>query len=387
MNPSANDRARVSELVDRFGYPKPLADLLEWLQGQAREVLGEGTTILLSPSTSTGDFLWRENGGRTELLSDIDGFVFTPAPPRDRECFQRTLGAYEIPEGRGHCEIDLAVGSMDALDRIPRTYQMAETRAAGFVLLGPDVRPRFPDTFDPRASRQSFLLNLWKPTKAFDGNDGDYAQAAARLLCDIGLLAASEAGRCVVGHRERLRWFLERRPSPLGQDPVLCAAVEAALAARLAPPGSRGDLEGLVLPATERLIALLDGIAPGAAVAQGGLALAARFTRWLPPRTLRRVGGELKTLLRRPVHPVADTRWWFERKEAVLGAALVALLRATAPGSDPAPHSREAAFLLSRFGRTTEPSGQGRDFIHHANETIRVGLAELYPHHRAKTAG
>ncbi|MAG32831.1 MAG: hypothetical protein CL908_18290 [Deltaproteobacteria bacterium] len=371
-------KSRARELCDRHGYPQALSDVLEEVVALAVAHLGDVVSIVLSPSTSTGDFLWRHVGNEVELLSDIDGFIFVSASNADVEGFASAVRRLTDEVGGSMFHVDLAPSPVRALGRLPKTYQFVETGRAGFVLYGESPLPRFPRTFDPRASRQAFLMNLWKPLRCgFLAPDSDaLAQAAARLLLDIPILASSERGECLPGHRARAQWFLDERPAPLGEDEEIAAAVAAAHAAREDPPGSVERLEPLLHPAIMRTVALLDGQGPFPA--DPGPAAVERLASWLPPRTPRRVFGELRSVLRRPTRPLADLHWLRDRKEASAGAALLGLFAyaASGPAGPPPEGIRER---LSEFARRSGPGGEGLAFLRLGCALYREGLVELYP--------
>ncbi|MBW2388528.1 MAG: hypothetical protein JRG89_08820 [Deltaproteobacteria bacterium] len=384
-------RSHARELCDRHGYPAELAEVLEEFVELALTHLGDIYSIVLSPSISTGDFLWRRDGAEVRLLSDIDGFIYLQGSLKGSA---QDLAGYvaavqrlseEISEeiAGPMFHIDLSVSSMQTLDQLPQTYQFVETGCAGFVLYGEPVLDRFPTKFDPRASRQAFLLNLWKPLRhAFLSSDPDptaAAQAAARLILDIPILAASESGECIAGHRERVRWFLAERPTLLGRDDEIRAAVMAAKTAREEPPGSVAELAPLLHIAIPRVVSLLDQ--RGEPASDFGAAIVERLAQWLPPRTPRRFLGECASVLRRPTNPVADLRWLHHRKEASGGAALLALYHyvaqlAEAGVADP---PEEIRTLLRNFARRECSNETGPAFVRSACEVYQQGLWELYP--------
>lgn len=373
-------RSHAGELCDQHGYPEELAELLEELVGLALTHLGDVYSIVLSPSISTGDFLWKRDGAELRLLSDIDGFVYANGSARSVADYAAAVQRLSRDLAGPMFHIDLSVNSARALDRLPQTYQFVETGLAGFVLYGEPVLGRFPAKFDPRASRQAFLLNLWKPLRhAFLQPDpAGAAQAAARLILDIPILAASECGKCIPGHRARVRWFLAERPTPLGADDEIRAAVIAAMSAREDPPGSAAILAPLLHIAIPRAVSLLDPRAEPAA--DSGAAIVERLARWLPPRTPRRFLGECASVLARPTNPVADLRWLRQRKEASGGAALLALLHyvsqlAEAGVGDP---PEEIRTLLRDFARRECSNETGLAFVRSACEVYQEGLWELY---------
>ena len=362
----------VGDLCETHGYPAELGRLLEEVSRLAEELLSPLTGLVLSPSVSTGDFLWRrENGGGVRFLSDIDGFVFTDAPTEAQVRFRREIKSLSHGRGGPLFSIDLSLNPTRALRQLPETLQMVETRMAGFELVGDRLLSYFPSRFDPRTSRQALLVNLSKPLAT--GAPDAWAQNVARLLLDIPLLASSETGECRPGHRARAEWFLSARPGPLGRSETLRSAVEIALEARRRPPGDSEALRRILLPALGELLSRLDGAE--ALPAEPDEALVARFEGWLPPRSARRRLGELRTVLRRPQSPVSDLRWCLARKEAMAGAALWGLLQSL---TGAAPSVATAAWL-ARFARERQLDVSVPDFLQRGTAQYRRGFAELYP--------
>jgi len=376
-------RSQAQELCDRFGYPTELSEILDEVVDLARSHLGNVQSIVLSPSTSTGDFLWKRTDSGTHLLSDVDGFIFVEGAPRDLSGFREALDSLTRGVGGPEFHLDLSISSANTIDRLPQTYQFVETGLAGFVLSGKSPLERFPRKFDPRASRQAFLLNLFKPLRHefLLASQGGLAQAAARLILDIPTLAASERGECIAGHRGRARWFLDERPGILGTSPLITEAVEAAEAARQAPPGNLAVLRAIVYPAILEAASLLDGRGP--LHENPGKETVMRLAAWLPPRSVRRVSGELRTALQRPTHPTADLRWLLNRKEALAGAALLGVFGHLARGAAGTPPNGIGLRLLEFSRRPSthldSTKGDERGFIRSVCEVYSEGLLELYP--------
>jgi hypothetical protein len=364
--------SHASRLCETYDYPTELGELLDEIVALALETFDELVGIVLSPSISTGEFLWKCVSERVHFLSDVDGFVFAKTTGLQSARFKQGLARLEHGRGGPLFKLDFSVIRGAALDAMSETYQMVETRMRGFELAGSELLERFPDRFDPRASRQAFLLNLWKPLATSDSDT--WVQNAVRLLLDIPLLASSEAGICRPGHRARAEWFLEDRPGTLGADPAIHRAVDAALAARLAPPGSRDRIEPLLLPAMEATIAALDGGPPPPT--KPDASLINRFTSWLPPRPARRIAGEFRTLFRRPGRSLSDLLWWKRRKEAVGGGALWGLFQILHGAENP---NQQTADWLGAFARLNPVDPGDKDFVSLARDQYRSGLAELYP--------
>jgi hypothetical protein len=371
-------RSHARRLCDQHGYPEQLAEILEEVVSLALAHLGDVCSVVLSPSASTGDFLWKRIDSEVHLLSDVDGFVFMNGDAKDRAGFFSAVHGLSEQIGGPMFHVDLSVSDAGALDHLPRSYQFVETGIAGFVLYGEPVLTRFPRQFDPRASRQAFLLNLFKPLRhAFVDPDPDgAAQAVARLILDIPILALSERGECIAGHRARARWFLDDRPTPLGCDEAIRAAVSAAYAAREDPPGDVAMLGPLLHAAIPRVVGLLDGRGdPGG---DPDRTMVERLATWLPPRAARRVLAECRTLVKRPTNPVADLGWLVRRKEASAGAALLGLLHYVARGAVGAPPEGIRA-RLHEFSRRECSRASGLAFVQSACEVYLEGLLELYP--------
>lgn len=91
-------RSQATELGDRYGYPVELTQILDEVVRFALSHLGDVGSIVLSPSASTGDFLWKRGDSGIELLSDVDGFVFMNRSPEDAAGFQAAIAA---PARRG----------------------------------------------------------------------------------------------------------------------------------------------------------------------------------------------------------------------------------------------------------------------------------------------
>ncbi len=364
--------SRVTQLCERYEYPEELGILLGEIARIARDVFGDLEGIVLTPSVSSGDFLWTRKDGEVRLLSDVDGFVFARATNQQIVRFRQAIALLARGRGGPLFKIDLSINRPSEVGRMPETFQMVETRLAGFELAGAGLLGRFPTRFDPRASRQALLLNLWKPLASDE--PGRWEQSTARLLLDIPLLATSEQGVCRPGHRARAEWFLNDRPGRLGASSLLRQAVEVALAARLDPPGDRALLAASLVPAIEETLALIDGGGPPPH--EPDAAFVTRLASWLPPRSPRRGLGELRTLLRRPSSPPTDLRWWIRRKEAMGGAALWGLLQIAQCGRSP---NQGTAQWLAAYARRSTLDPHAADFVVRALEQYRRGLVELYP--------
>lgn len=375
----------IRNLCRRYGYPSELEDALERVVDAAREAYPKLRSFILSGSAATGEFVWRRNESAVELLSDIDGMLFVEFDGAHPEGLLERLRALEAQQRSPLFQIDVVVNPMSALRRIPKNYQMVETRLSGVVLAGEDVRDAFPTEYDPANSRQAFLLNLWKPilfwTPPGTEHDFTYAQVAARFFLDLPLIGVSETGRCLPGHRERAEWFLASSSSSRFHSPLTEEVVSWARAVRLEPHPHRSDLERLIARFAFEVTAMIDGL--GEPPRDPDLELVRRLVAWLPRRTPRRLAGELRSLLRAPRNPLDDLRWLACRKEAVGAAALLGLHAFLSDGGLGEPPSGIAA-RLREFSRERISPSRDLAFIQEAKNAYWAGLCDLYPSMRQK---
>ena len=84
-----------SDLCREHGYPNELEKALTGLVEVARECFPGLLSVVLSGSVATGDFLTRPRSGGSELLSDVDGFVYASAPAAGTKRFYSSLARLE----------------------------------------------------------------------------------------------------------------------------------------------------------------------------------------------------------------------------------------------------------------------------------------------------
>lgn len=366
--------SRGHELCEQFGYPLELGTILDEVASSAAAFFPDLAGIVLSPSISTGDFVWdRDVAGRVRFYSDVDGFVFARSTPAINAQFKQAIRRIESPYAEFGFKIDLSISPISKLNEIEPSYQMAETRIAGYELAGTGLLARFPAEFDARYSRQAFLRNLWKPLSST--TDSERSRFAARLMLDIPLLATSEAGTCRPGHRDRISWFLSSNAEPFGRSSTITDAVSIAFRIRNRPADLTNELDTHILPALSKAIELLDG--GPTPPTRPNHDLVQRFTRWLPPRTVRRFAGELRTVLRRPYRPTIDAGWLWRRKDALGAAALWGMLE-IAFGQECS--NRATSRLLALFARREEVQLlEADEFLALARQQYRQAVKELYP--------
>jgi hypothetical protein len=347
-------------------------------------------SLVLSGSTATGDYVWGRDEQVVTLHSDIDALLyvknFGDAHP---ERLERRLIDIQGRQPSELFQIDIAINPAAALRRIPASYQMAETRKSGVVLVGENVLSAYPANFDPRSARQAFLANLWKPILYWTPEGGGrtpeidllYTQVAARFFLDLPLLVCAEAGLCVAGHQARAERYLATGATDRFQSDTGREAVRWALAARRDPKPDREGLEKKLATFAFDVAAALDE--RGRPPEDPDPALVRRLAAWRPRRTPRRIGGELRSVLRTPRNPVTDLAWLVSRKEATAGAALLGLLAylATACESPPSPG---IAARLAEFAREPALDGRAASWFYAAKQQYWRGLVDLYPSMRSK---
>lgn len=393
----------VAALCTRHRYPDALRSVLERVVEACLDVDPQLVSLVLGGSAATGDYVYASGGGGggsgsgsgsegegadTRLYSDLDLMLFSRAhasrPQRLDDVLTRIRAEHPSPL----FEIDIAWNPASALDDIAPRYQMAEVRRAGVVLAGEDVLERFPERFDPRAAVGSFLNNLWKPllhwTPRGSGLDTEYQQMAARLFLDAPLLANAQSDECVPGHRARAAKFLAEDERQGLHQQAIRERVAWAIEKRSAPSDERAGLERSVAAFARTVIAGLDG--NPAPKGQGEPELVPRLARLLPPRSLRRIGGELRAIVRDPRQPLLDLAWWRHRKEASAGAALLGLLTHLGEiDGEGEAFDPPAAVLatLARFARTSRiergAGESGLEFLFRCKRIFRDAWFALYP--------
>jgi hypothetical protein len=368
----------LGDLCERHGYPRALRDVLEALVGSARTEIPGLCALVLSGSVATGDFVWRGGGSSVRLLSDIDVFAFAQRGG-PRPGFSVAVERLERSQASALFHIDVSISPVSALRKLPRRFQFVEAGLAGVAPIGAEVLASFPRHFDPRAARQSFFGNVWKGILCWPGpaarEDETYRLALARMILDLPILAFSERGRCIPGHTARAEAFLALDESHPLVGATTRRAVDLALRMRRSGDVARRDLEDLVPVVVDALLDFLDG---GGPTGSADWALARRIGRLLPPRTPRRLAGELRAVLRDPGMLWRDPGWWSRRKEAAGGAALVGLLRFALDGAVGPPPTGLSP-LLRAFTGGGAPDGEGAAYLAEACRLYWEGRCRLYP--------
>lgn len=312
----------IAQLGEEFGYPPALLEVLEDLHRVlARTFQDRLLSIILSGSTSTGDFVWRKTTDGTRFLSDIDAIAIVNSRERGDEIAAELEALRRRPEATPLFHVDVTVLPLKGIRHIPHSFQATEIRRAGRVLAGPDMRNVFPSKFRRNSPREAFFFNLWKPFlyRAVRSTHAEfYHQAIARQMLDLALLACSEQNRCVAGHRKRLEAFLAL---PDGH-PLRQADIESAL--RMAHAVRQGELVSTEAIEAAQFVCL-NAAVRFLGIENGGSSIEpTEIQRLLDRRSLRRVAGEIRNELRARRF---DPEWICRRKEAYAGAILLEIYR------------------------------------------------------------
>lgn len=386
----------VDELCSRYHYPDALRDVLNQLVAAAAEAYPETKSFILSGSGSTGDYVYREHANGVELISDLDMTLFTGNGGARPEVLEEAIDDIKLRHRSPLFQIDIEVNPVRNLDSIAASFQMVETRHAGAILSGEDVRNSYPESFDNRSSRRSFLGNLWKPvlywTPAGSGHDLIYTQVAARLFLDVPLLAMANAGQCKPGHRARATHYLDSKSTKGLYSESLRERVRWAIEARTHPGEERAGLEREVADFAFEVTQAVDGMGP--VPVDPNRALVERLADWLPKRSPRRLAGETRSVLRDFRSATEDLRWIARNKEAVGGAALLGMLAHLATGDGHAPEDELPMGVSERLGEyarmlpvVRRESESALDFVTRVKGAYWTGLTTLYPSVAKKEAG
>lgn len=376
MVSTTHPHREIRALMDRFGYPQELEEKLVALRGILERACGSRLrSVLLGGSIASGDFVWLRGQAGVTLLSDIDAIAFVDgAVDRARIAGQlRELRRDRAATPLFHVDVSLSPAA--GLQRLPRSFQAAEMRRAGWVLAGEDVRRCFPVAFDPATARQAFFYNLWKPFLfgALRETRPDlYQQAIARQILDVALLAFSESGVCIAGHRQRAQAFQDLPAEHALKTPAVRAALQDALLIR---QGGSCNLETLEHEQRAAIQAVLHFLLARHGGQTTGPLTPRQIGRLLARRSWRQRAAEMRGELAR--HSL-DPLWLLRRKEALAAAALLEIGRSCTPGSR-APAPPRARRWLSAFAGEPVPALAGEAFANAARGVYWRGLLRLHP--------
>jgi len=366
----------VRNLCAEFGYPCELEKVLTSLREILVKTYGSSLkSVILCGSIATGDFVWLRDENGVRLMSDIDAIAVVDGN-RNRGRVEEAIRSLRREKASTPLfHVDVSIGPVGGLGRPPRSFQAVEIRKAGWVLAGKDIRPSFPAEFDPATARQAFFFNLWKPLLFCSikwTRPELYAQSIARQILDVAILACSEDGNCIPGHRLRAQAFLALPEGHGLATRSVRLAVRHALLVRQGQAVDVDELEREQYDAVKAAVAFLEsksrinGTAP---------ASPQRIERLLPHRSLRRMAAELwnECRVRR-----CDPIWLCRRKEALAAAALLQIYEYRAQGCRGiAPLA--ARQWLAQFSGVFVAEAEGEEFMRGARQAYWAGILRLYP--------
>jgi hypothetical protein len=363
-------------LCAEFGYPYELEKVLTSLREILEKTYGSSLkSVILCGSIATGDFVWLHDEKSVRLMSDIDAIAVVDGNG-DRGKVEEAICNLRFDKASTPLfHVDVTICPISALKRVPRSFQAVEIRKAGRLLAGEDMRPRFPAEFDPATARQAFFSNLWKPL-LFSSikwtRPNLYAQSIARQILDVAILACSENGNCIPGHRRRAQAFLA-----LPEDHGLATrsvrvAVRHALLVRQGQAVDVDELEREQYDTVRTAVTFLEsrswieGTAPCSPQ---------RIQRLLPHRSLRRIAVELWNECR---GRRCDPMWLCRRKEALAAAALLQIYEYRAQGCRgiAAPAARH---WLAQFSGESVVEAEGEEFLKSVRQAYWAGILRLHP--------
>lgn len=362
-------------LCARFRYPPELEKVLTSLRNILEQAYGSALqSVILCGSIATGDFVWLKGENGVKLISDIDVLAVVDGSG-DRAWAEREIRNLSHEKaGTPLFHVDVSIGPVSALRRVPRSFQAVEIRNAGWVLAGKDVRDCFPREFDPASARQAFFYNLWRPFlfSAVKRTRPDlYAQSIARQILDVGILAVSEDGDCIPGHGRRAEAFLSLPADHGLATPGVRSAVRHALLVREGRDVDLDQLEREQYDAIGTAVRFLQSKSQIEA-APGSPRL---IQRLLPRRSPRQLAAEIRNEFRlRRFDPLR----LFRRKEALAAAALLQIYEYRGRGARGiAP--RAVRQWLAGFSGVSVSACEGEEFLSSARHAYWVGMLRLHP--------
>lgn len=371
----------VGRLCLEFGYPGEVEEVLR----RVLDALASArpAAVLLHGSTARGELTWwRDAAGRVRLASDVEmyavGDVQAPANARARVNDALNALAVEVNAGGPPLfHVDVGFTTHAKLRAHAHTFRCWDTRVAGRVLLGPDVRRELPalepGDIDLKQLNEVPVHRLWEmafrvPAGLVRGqpeDDAAFAVVCARQALDLTTWLLPHAGVLIPTFaRRNAAWRARFAELPVAAyfPPASADLLDECLETKLRfePRRSGAVVHRDVLEAFRAGLRQVLGC--GRAAGDDEIARAARAhgRRHWHVETPRRRAYEAYLLLRdRPAAPRA-MRWWraHKRVEQVvfllhLNAALAALLA----GGDPEGPLGRAEEALARLWYRCSPRG------------------------------
>ena len=366
----------IRELTSRFGYPAELERKLVALREILERAYGSALrSVILCGSIATGDFVWIREGSAVRFMSDIDGMAFVDGDADLTLASDALRNLRNDPAGSVLFHVDISVGPVSGLRRLPRSFHAAEIRKAGWVLCGEDVRTWFPVDFDPATARLAFFVNLWKPflLSAVKSDCPEvYLHAMARQILDVAILACSERSECIPGHSRRVEALLSLPDDHPLATPDVRSALGHALMVRQGKPV---DVRQLETDQDKVLWTTLQFLETQCGGDWNGTVTPERIGQLLAPRTMREL---LREALSEFVGRRFDPMWLWRRKEALAAASLLEIYQYRAAGWS-GPTSAMTRRWLAQFSGELMPKLEGDAFAMAARRSYWTGELRLHP--------
>lgn len=275
-------------LSAHFGYPPIIGELLEELVAAARRRLGPCglRSVLVGGSLPRGEMSWVEEGGRVELLSDIDAALFVRRRDAEREArLREDIAAIEAAVDARSPLFHMDAGVHRLFMKRPTiwTYEM---RMGALCLDGEDLRRLLPRVthrnLDRGNTAELVLVRLWNqllytPRSVVEGRtDGFdetvFAYVTARNTLELPTILLPQHGILRPGYAAR-HAYLRAHGSPAAAfDSAFVRFVGEALACKRHPSagGAPGRALATMLDYYGRLLVHLARLAdPGLPGADG----------------------------------------------------------------------------------------------------------------------
>ena len=369
-------RTGIRNLCSKFGYPSELEEILTSISEILQRTYGRSLkSVIVCGSVATGDFVWRREGADVRLMSDIDAVALVEGATGRRQASEAISGLRSGSASSPLFHVDVSIGSPRSVRRGVATYQTAEIRDAGWLLLGQDLRGLFPSQFQPAAAREAFFFNLWKPLlfSTLKGTQPEvYALTVARQILDVTILAFSQAGVCLPGHRRRVQAFLTLPEEHSLATAGVRKAVNQAMRIRERGAADIDQLEAAQMETLRTSMTFLDSGMPSD---WSDPTLPLRIRRLLPSRRLRRLAAEVRNECRAGhFNPL-----WIRRRKETFAAAVLLFAYQYRAGGGKGPIPGDVLKWMEQHCGTRILAPQSEEFLHLLRRVYWAGQLRLRP--------
>ena len=212
------------DFIQSFGYPPEVESHFRIILDQ----LGPSNTlaVLLHGSTARGELTYQFNKNQIEYFSDFEFIVVVKRKaPDERAALQHNFQKLELEIAQRNplFHIDFGYLSLKELRSLPPILRNLETKRAGVIIYGKDIRDEIPDVdlnnLDYKELNEVLLWRLWSillylPHKIFDKDllekeETLFKYIVCRNILDLPTWFLPWEGHLVTGFKRRVEFVRE----------------------------------------------------------------------------------------------------------------------------------------------------------------------------------